>query len=823
MIIDGTTVVVQVAPDDGLYSETPVWETLDGVRNVSSTSSGRTTEIDQSQPGFMELLVDNRTRLVDLAYGPAFVTFDGSGSDYWGAGDLAAFSGATSLDIRAAVSADDWTPAATSTIAAQWNTVGNLRAWHLYVDTSGFLGLQTSTDGAAAVATVSDYRVSAVNGQTMCVRATWTTSAGATNFYVKRSRKGRERLDCLSHDGWMKVGATETGGTGALFNSTASVTVGDRAGTTQPWDGSILYCDARTTIGSDTLRFAFWPADAASSAATSWVASAGAGETWTQTGSSTITVQGDYFNRLTTGTPVRLLATRSAVDYPLAYGYLRRAPQVFPSLGKDAVARLTCTDALGFLADQIAPSTPSQFGTGSDGHYWPLHEDNNVGQASDVIGDAPGTWSTFREAGGPTQPGAPALTTQALIEGTYLVTDEAAVCPFTNTKLAFSFYLDSESSIFRVMCSNGTDTIGVCYGVGGDYYVQAAGVDAELFDDRLSPGWHKFSMVSTGGVVLAEFDDVEVTRPGTTSSPFAGSSALYLDGSAAAVSDVALYELGPDVVSLGIGPSGGAGQTTGERMYSLLLDTMGEVPALWDLTTDTSTYLGPTGLGVSYAELCRQVNTAEQGRFHQDGDGVLTFRSRLWGMTATAATVSQATFGDDTGEVPYVDIGVDPGSREDVINDVTVSLPNGTSGNYIDAESVAVHGQRSASYSAPLASPSDAVALAKYIVGLRSWPQTRITNLTINPAGSAAAWTQVLTRQIGDRITVNRRTTSTTTPASTTEPISAQVCIEQISHSIDRSGEWRTTYLTSPAPPTASEAGYFTFDDAVLGQFDAGL
>ena len=827
--IDGTTIAVQLAPDDTLFTESPTWVAFtEEVRDLSIQSSGRVSEIDQSQPGMMGVQVSNRDRLVDLAYGPASVAFDGSGSDYWSAGDLAAFSGATQLDVRAAVSLDDWTPSTSQTISAQQDTGTNQRSWQFYIDTSGFLALRTSSNGTASTTTTSGYRVSAVNGQTMCVRATWQ-STGAVYFYVKRPVKGRERAACMSHDGWAQQGAVGAGVAAALFNSTAAVTVGDRVASSEALDGSILYADARTTIDSDTLRFAFWPADAASSSATSWVATAGAGETWTKVGSSTITVQGEYYNRIGPGTPMRVVATRSAVDYVIGYSYLRRAPQAFPAMGLDSTVQLTGVDTLGWLAEQQAPSTPSQFGTGTVGHYWPLHEDNNVQQAGDAIGGLPGSWSQPRTAGGPTQPGAVTLATQALIEGTYLTTSEpdSSIDWSGGVQLKFSFYLPAENSIFRVLCSNGTNTTGVNYGVGGEYYTMGNGGSvAGLFDNRLTPGMHTFEMYSnagSGGSVTAFFDGAIPVDGGGTRAAVSAPNALYIDGSAAAVSDVALFQETTDVADAYLGASGGAGQTSAARMSSLLYGAMGNAPALWDITTDVSTYLGPTALGVSYGELCRQVNTAEQGRFHQDLDGTLIFRSRLWGMTATAATVSQATFGDGAGEVEYVDISVDPGGREDVINDVTVTLPNGASGHYVDTESVAQFGRRTGSYSAPLASPADATGLARHIVGLRAWPQVRITNLVINPVASDAAWTQVLTRKVGDRITVKRRTTDTLRPSVATQPISADVCIERIDHRITRSGEWRTTYLTTPAPPTAAEAGYFTFDDTVLGQFDAGL
>ncbi len=94
--------------------------------------------------------------------------------------------------------------------------------------------------------------------------------------------------------------------------------------------------------------------------------------------------------------------------------------------------------------------------------------------------------------------------------------------------------------------------------------------------------------------------------------------------------------------------------------------------------------------------------------------------------------------------------------------------------------------------------------------------------MTLNPLGTSAVWTQVLNRQIGDRVTVKRRPTDTLTGGTATEPISAQVTWEQVTHSISRNGTWTTRVQLAEAQPTAAEAGYLTLDDPVLGVLDAG-
>lgn len=141
----------------------------------------------------------------------------------------------------------------------------------------------------------------------------------------------RAAADCQSDDGWVALGASDTGTTTTLYNSTNAVRVGTQgsAGTASMLDGTLYYAQAATAIDG-TPDVAFWPKDAETdSAATSWVSSV-SGETWTGTGSAyDLKVQGPVLGRqLTPGTPVRVTATRTATDYDVWTGYLRRSPRL---------------------------------------------------------------------------------------------------------------------------------------------------------------------------------------------------------------------------------------------------------------------------------------------------------------------------------------------------------------------------------------------------------------------------------------------------------------------------------------------------------------
>lgn len=824
LMIDGTEVRVEIAPDSTLWAVSPAWEDIsDDVRSVSVMSSGRTTEYDQSQPGSIDVIVSNRARRFDLTYGPAMATLDGTASNYWATPDKAAFAGASALDVRFAASSNDWTPASNPTLIAQY-TVGTQQAWRVFVNSSGHLALWTSANGSTDSARSSGVVVTGVDGQVMCCRVTWDNGTGQTRFWIKRvTSPAHARRACQSDDGWMQLGATASGVTHSLFNSTSQITIGSNDTGGNSWAGDVLYAQVATAIdGAPDL--VWWPKDAAATSSTSWVSSV-TGETWTRTGSAgSLSIQGEMFDRMGPGTPVRVVAERDSTDYPLGYGYLRRAPQEFPGFGTDAVVRLSALDGLGWLQDVLAPETPGLFGLTNLtlGSYWPLHEPLNTLDVTDVLGVSSGRWTASRAAGGVTQPGAPTLVTGQLVEGTSLTCptppDLGSLDVGNDCVLRCQFYLPTTAAIWRLMVSDGGSLVtGICYGVGGLFYTQAGNeANAVAFSTRILPGWHTFEMEVFNGFTLSStIDGVQLDFAGNLSK-FATTAGMYLDGSQATVSDIVLLS---GSLPSSLGPNGGAGQVAAERM-AVLLDEVGIDSSLMDLATDTSTYLGPTALGVSFGELCAQVNTAEQGRFFQAPDGVLTFRSRAHGWTATTATVSQATYGEN--EIPYAAISIDPGGREEVANDVTITLPDGTSGSFTDAESVAEFGRRTASLAAPLASPAEAASLAAHIVGLRAWPQTRITALTFNPLGRADVWDEVLARAIGERVTVVRRPTDTLNPAVTTAPTSADVCIERVGHTIDRSGAWATTFLTTPAPPTAAEAGYFTLDDTVLGVLDAG-
>lgn len=166
-------------------------------------------------PGFDAVLLrapDRKSRYLRL---------DGSAGTYVSAPDSAATSITGDIDIRVKCALDDWTPAATSMLAAKGS--GTQLSWTLWVDPAGTLTFQYSGDGAVPVSRVSTAATGITNGATKWVRCA-VDVANSINHDV---------FFYLSDDGvsWSQLGTTVTNATNiALHDSTVGMFIGSRAG-----------------------------------------------------------------------------------------------------------------------------------------------------------------------------------------------------------------------------------------------------------------------------------------------------------------------------------------------------------------------------------------------------------------------------------------------------------------------------------------------------------------------------------------------------------------------------------------------------------------
>lgn len=129
-------------------------------------------------------------------------------------------SGNFTVAVRAAL--NDWTPSATQTLAAKWDTNSN-RSLMLSVNTSGTLALAASSNGGGAQINVnSSVATSFTDGSIYWVAATYNSSTGEVKFWTASGASNAFPTGAS----WTQLGTTIAAGAMAIFDSTAPFTTG---------------------------------------------------------------------------------------------------------------------------------------------------------------------------------------------------------------------------------------------------------------------------------------------------------------------------------------------------------------------------------------------------------------------------------------------------------------------------------------------------------------------------------------------------------------------------------------------------------------------
>jgi len=199
---------------------------------------------------------------------------------------------------------------------------------------------------------------------------------------------------------------------------------------------------------------------------------------------------------------------------------------------------------------------------------------------------------------------------------------------------------------------------------------------------------------------------------------------------------------------------------------------------------------------------------AERGNLFVRADGVVAF----WGhntILEAPYTTSQATFGDGPGELPYLAVLTDYDDTR-IYNTVLVT-PAGVQPTVLpgseraeaqydqrarveDAASAARYWPSALELTVPLVNLGDAGIVAQAYIDAYAEPQLRVASLDLAWSGDDAVMTQMLARELGDRITVRRRPLGGGT-------LETPVHLEGITHDFSAYGEsWRTTWSLSPVP-----------------------
>lgn len=225
-----------------------------------------------------------------------------------------------------------------------------------------------------------------------------------------------------------------------------------------------------------------------------------------------------------------------------------------------------------------------------------------------------------------------------------------------------------------------------------------------------------------------------------------------------------------------------------------ILDDAGWPAADRAISTGQSTMQASTLTRARALQHLQDVAWSENGRLFVDAAGLLTFQDRHAPIKSPYDT-SQGTFGDDPGELPYSDIALSFDDSE-IWNDVVVARTGGTAQTASDATSGTRYLERTLAKSDLLInSDNEALAAAEYLLSRYKDPYLRIPEIELKGHSDDTLWPHVLGREIGDRITVNRR-------PDAGAAISQESIIERIEHDISQTA-WITRWRLSPADTQA--------------------
>ncbi len=270
------------------------------------------------------------------------------------------------------------------------------------------------------------------------------------------------------------------------------------------------------------------------------------------------------------------------------------------------------------------------------------------------------------------------------------------------------------------------------------------------------------------------------------------------------------------------------GQQYGGPRIEAVLDTVSwTTGAAWVLDSATNSQLGTTtvvgpvgdrqvdqGASLIQAATLSKTNAlqhiqdvvdTEQGMFLVSGDGLATFHFRHR-RNLPPYNTSQATFGDLSGELPYTDLifGYDD---TEIKNEVRLTRTGGSEQVATDATSQLAYWPHTCEKSGLLhVNDGEVLDMANYLLSRYKDPALRVKKMELKPVASESLWTQVMSREIGDRITVRRR------PPGGGTLIEKQCYIEAVEDDCAVGDTWITRWQLSNA-----DVMYWVLEDPTYG------
>lgn len=492
---------------------------------------------------------------------------------------------------------------------------------------------------------------------------------------------------------------------------------------------------------------------------------------------------------------LRVTATDTVpTTYTRFYGYIEDFPFVYNHQGTDGIVQVTATDALAAYAyarfdaypELVASLSPLLYvrnstGTDSSTHAYTVTTVGAPGTVSPGLLPAlAGDDGGFSFAGAGATDGFQAPTATRIPSATNcsfagLVKNTANILLFNAYTATDALYLGVASGVLFV---TGTLT-GVTATLTGTVNVNDGNV-------------HAVAIVHRGNVWELWVDgvlDTSGTGPstwGATHDPAIGYyGAGSVNGGVGSLDEVGWWDrcLSPtEITALTVTARTGtmtAGQTTGQ-VVAAIADALHQPPTARDIDPGLSTVTDVTF--TDPRATLDLLEATEEGFLFVDGSGNLCFHDRAH------PHVSADTWGDDTSEINYLDVGFEPMTIH-LTNQITVTGPAGTPSLAVDTDSRSQYFPKSLTRTVATDTTTDNQDHADYLLVQYKDPHVRINPLTVD--GATATWAKVLGRELGDCLTVTRRINGVARTQT--------VIIEHLQHQVSNT-QIVTTWELSPVP-----------------------
>lgn len=840
-IADNTQILVEIGFSTTAGSNlVPINSTLSAINwtDVSSyvrsveTQRGRSTELDTFQTGSCAVVLDNRTRIFDTEYGPAAVTLSGASGNHLSTPSAAAWNSTADFDIKVRCAPTSWASGASQALISKKSGAG-ADQYAFYITGTGLLRWIFSTNGTALTTVDSSVPVSFSNGAGGWVRVTRKQSTGVVTFYTAPDTP-------YPPNTWTQLGTTTTSSTSAYYSGATAVSIGsEAAGTASLFAGKMYRVTFSSTINGAATRD--FDATRITSTSATTISSA-TGETYTVNTSgspgTTLTLGGAYFGVLTPGRPIRITATPpSGSATRIFFGFIDTWTQAYEP-PRDAITVVNASDAFKILNLITLPSyweydtralSPTKWYRFDDGTA-PTVAFDSINLTSDAFWynslnvQSTGASTTSLVSGD--------SSVSASFDGTKWVRmpDQALLHDSVNyLNHTVEFWMSTTTTTagnyallnlgayeYTVACGmvvdgSGNGTIQAQWGsIAGVSNVQIYSSAIKVNDGRphhVVMTWDWATSANSGVWVDGVRTNTYVTALTIAVGPsasfaypfsrFLSSTYNFTNYFTGTIDELTFWQ-NTTLTSTQIGNRYQigqgtylSGQSTSSRI-STILTMIGWMSDASNLTTGISTCQAINTQGKSALSLLQECEAAEQGRLFMGADGRLAFISRSALGTVSTYAVSQRTYGDGAGELPYRDIGLVYNDRL-VRNRISVSRNNGATATVNDTDSQASYFIRSDSISGLINDTDTVVAdIARARLSIYAQPSLRIETMALTPRASASTlYTPLIGDEIGTRITVKRR------PQGIGTAISKELALEGISHSIGPK-TWETTYNLSP-------------------------